>query len=159
MSSSSITPLLRYRDPQMAARWLCRAFGFRINKVDDQAGKLPQFITLDAGESTILIGPAFGTLLDDWLVQPEDVGGLGTQVCYLTVDDITEHRAAAVAAGATIEKGPMSNEDGSTYYICRDLEGHIWSFGTHALSPAQSAPIRLWQQLKNYVGANGQQLH
>ena len=142
MSASAVAPLLRYRDPNKAADWLCRAFGFKIDTVEREADGSLRFISLNAGNSSILVGPAGGTQLDEWLVQPDDIGGYGTQTCYLQVDDIAAHRAAAEAAGARIEMEPMIDEDGSAYYVCRDPEGHLWSFGTHSFTREKpAAPV------------------
>ena len=95
-----VAPFLRYRHPEQSAAWLERAFGFeRGDIVSDAAGEV-EHISMRAGESVVIIGRTSGTQFDDLLVQPIDVGGLGTQTCYLAVDNIESHFARAQTAGA-----------------------------------------------------------
>ncbi|NJO22021.1 MAG: hypothetical protein HC868_02560 [Sphingomonadales bacterium] len=64
------------------------------------------------------------------MVQPDHAGQACTQVCYLAVPDVDAHYRRAAIAGATIELAPGSDGLGGDFYTCRDLEGHLWSFGT-----------------------------
>ena len=150
MFTSEITPYLCYREPDIAADWLCRAFGLSLeNAVRDVDGRVI-YISLRAGESRILVGPTSGTRFDGLVTQPQDNGGKGTTICYLSVSDVSEHRQSAAAAGAQIELEPVHNDSGQQYYLCRDIEGHLWSFGsqvfgTNALDVSQRnrpAPVR-----------------
>ena len=54
-----------------------------------------------------------------------------TQSAYVLVDDCDRHHARAVSAGADVVKPPEDQDYGGRLYICRDLEGHVWSFGTY----------------------------
>ena len=91
MTASTVTPVLRYGDPLMAAEWLSRAFGFDVEHVARAADGEIEYISLRAGDSSVLIGPADGAPFDELLVQPGEIGGAGTQTCYLNVADIEEH--------------------------------------------------------------------
>jgi uncharacterized glyoxalase superfamily protein PhnB len=127
---TKITPVLRYRNPRTAARWLCEAFGFHEHDTAQEADGQVRYVLLRLGDSFVLVRPVANLGFDDLLVQPEAVGGANTQVCYVTVSDADEHRARAGAAGARIEIEPQDDGLGGQFYTCRDLEGHLWGFGT-----------------------------
>ncbi|MFM9848641.1 MAG: VOC family protein [Hyphomicrobiaceae bacterium] len=128
--ASQIVPVLRYKDVEQAAGWLCRAFRFRRRRVvKDEAGDI-SYILLTCGRSTLLIRPVSNTEFDDLMVQPENAGTASTQVCYLAVSDLDAHCRRADTAGARIELAPGSDGFGGGFYTCRDLDGHLWSFGT-----------------------------
>lgn len=98
-----------------------------------------RYIALRLGNSIVLVRPVANTVLDDHMVQPETIGGANTQVCYLTVADVTEHHARAARAGAKIELEPQDDGLGGRFYSCRDLEGHLWTFGTRTYGVAVDA--------------------
>jgi uncharacterized glyoxalase superfamily protein PhnB len=66
------------------------------------------------------------------LQQPLSVeGSVVSQSPYIIVEDVDEHYARAIAAGAEIVI-PIKDEDyGGRDYSCRDPEGFLWSFGTY----------------------------
>ena len=85
----------------------------------------------------IMLGSArddeFGTLQ----TTPEKVGGVGTQSPYIIVADADAHHARAARAGADVVR-PVRDEDyGGRGYSCRDLEGHLWNFGTYDPWPSE----------------------
>jgi uncharacterized glyoxalase superfamily protein PhnB len=127
---TKITPVLRYRNPRTAARWLCDAFGFREHDAAEEPGGHLKYVVLRLGSSFVLVRPVADLGFDDLLVQPEAVGGANTQVCYVTVADVDAHRVRAEAGGARIEIEPQDDGLGGHFYTCRDIEGHLWSFGT-----------------------------
>lgn len=128
--ASQIVPVLRYKDVELAAGWLCRAFGFRRRRVVRDAAGDVSYILLACGRSTLLIRPVSNSDFDDLMVQPENAGQASTQVCYLVVSDLDAHYRRAAIAGADIELAPRSDGLRGMFYSCRDLEGHLWSFGT-----------------------------
>ncbi|MGH9673202.1 MAG: VOC family protein, partial [Bryobacteraceae bacterium] len=73
------------------------------------------------------------------MVQPEAIGGANTQTCYLTIPDVASHHARAEGAGAKVVIEPQDDGLGGRVYTCRDLEGHLWSFGTRTYGVAQEA--------------------
>jgi uncharacterized glyoxalase superfamily protein PhnB len=137
--AAAITPVLRYRDAGKAALWLCEAFGFREHDRAQALDGRVRFVSLRLGDSFVLVRPVGGSSLDDLMVQPEAVGGASTQTCYLTIPDAVEHRNRAKAAGAKIDIEPQDDGLGGRFYTCRDLEGHLWSFGTRTYGAAQEA--------------------
>ena len=54
-----------------------------------------------------------------------------TQAVYVYVPDIDAHFARAEAAGAEIVVPLKETDYGSREYSARDLEGHLWHFGTY----------------------------
>ena len=59
-----------------------------------------------------------------WLDNPWVIDGV-----FVEVDDVEAHHARAVAAGATILRGPEEPGVGYRIYTAEDLEGHRWMFG------------------------------
>jgi uncharacterized glyoxalase superfamily protein PhnB len=49
----------------------------------------------------------------------------------VAVDDIDAQSARAKAAGAEIVRVLNDTDYGSREYSARDVEGHLWSFGTY----------------------------
>jgi uncharacterized glyoxalase superfamily protein PhnB len=125
-----IVPAIRYRDPVTMVNWLCLAFGFeRQQVVTGEDGSFVQ-AALRFGEGVLIVGAVRGSLYDSLMVQPDEIGGLETQSCYLPVLDADSHYARAKAAGAEIVFDLEADGEGGRGYTCRDPEGHIWSFGT-----------------------------
>ena len=126
----SITPVLRYRDPRGAAEWLCRALGFKHDHTSEGPGGEAHYISLRLGDCFVLVCPVANSVLHELMVQPAEVGGANTQMCYVAVQDLDAHSTRALAAGARIELGPEDDGAGGRFYLCRDPEGHLWSIGT-----------------------------
>ena len=119
-----------YREPEQSAKWLCEAFGFSIYHVAKQPNGEIQYISLKLGRNFVLINPAGGAVFADLLVGPESVGKRTTQTCYVNVSEIEMHFAQSKLSGAEIALEPETDSDGSSFYMCRDPEGHLWIFGT-----------------------------
>ena len=139
MSVVMSTAVLPYQDPEKAAEWLCAAFGFNVHHVAKEPNGAIQYISLKLGRNFVLINPAGGPVFADLLVDPESVGKRATQTCYVNVAEIEVHFAQAKLSGAEIALEPETDSDGSTFYMCRDPEGHLWIFGTrqYAAEPEQ----------------------
>ncbi|NJO22196.1 MAG: hypothetical protein HC868_03680 [Sphingomonadales bacterium] len=135
----TITPVLRYHDPKGAAEWLCRALGFDHDHTSEGPDGQAQYISLRFGDCFVLICPAANSVLHHLMVQPAEVGGANTQMCYVTVQDLDAHSQRARAAGATIELDPEDDGAGGRFYLCRDPEGHLWSIGTRTHGQQRAA--------------------
>jgi uncharacterized glyoxalase superfamily protein PhnB len=61
---------------------------------------------------------------------PGALGGIN-QCLYVTVEDPDAHYERAKAAGAKIVIEPFDTDYGARNYCARDLEGHLWTFGTY----------------------------
>lgn len=129
--SGGIVPVLRYRDVRGAVNWLCTAFGFQQHRLlEDEDGSV-RYAQLACGNSMVMLCPVGGSAFDAYMAQPAEQGGFETQVCYVFVRDARAHQAQASAAGAEIVLDLDGGEGRGRGYSCRDIEGHIWSFGTY----------------------------
>ena len=54
-----------------------------------------------------------------------------TSRIYMIVEDIEGHYEKTKAAGANIVLDIKGEDHGGRGYTCKDLEGHIWSFGSY----------------------------
>ena len=63
--------------------------------------------------------------------QPDEIGGAETQFAYLIVSDAAAVYTRAKAAGAEIVMEIKDENYGGRGFSCRDLEGHLWNFGTY----------------------------
>lgn len=110
---ATIIPSLRYRDAHAAIEWLCRAFGFEKHAVYAD-GDVVHHAQLVFGNGMIMLGSvANDSAFGKRIAQPDDIGGRETQCAYIIVDDYEE------------------KDYGSAGYSCRDIEGHLWSFGSY----------------------------
>jgi uncharacterized glyoxalase superfamily protein PhnB len=128
---ATIIPSLRYRDALTAIDWLCRAFGFEKQAVYVE-DEIVQHAQLVFGNSMIMLGSVDNA--SPWgkrITQPDEIGGCETQCAYVIVTDCDAHYAQAVAAGAVIIDALETKDYGGKGYSCRDLEGHLWSFGDY----------------------------
>lgn len=128
---ANIVPAMRYRDAKKAIEWLCEAFGFEKSFVVPGEGDRINHAQLTFGNGMIMVGSTGKSEFDKLMKQPEDIGGCETQSCYVIVEDADAHYKNAKAAGAQIVMELRDEFYGGREYTCRDLEGHIWSFGTY----------------------------
>jgi uncharacterized glyoxalase superfamily protein PhnB len=143
---ASVIPTVRYRDVPKAVDWLSRAFGMKVHRVVTDASGAPRYAELTVGAGMLMVAPIEDTPFGRMMVQPDEIGGVETQVCYLCVDDARVHAARARAAGAIIVIEPDDEANKGRGYSCRDPEGHVWNFGVYdpwGRQPA-SAPTRRW---------------
>jgi uncharacterized glyoxalase superfamily protein PhnB len=114
-TKATVIPSIRYRDEPAAIEWLCRAFGFEKQLVvADQDGTIAH-AQLSFGNGMIIIG----SLPDSEFST------------YVVVSDPDVLYARAKAAGAEIVREIKDEDYGGRGFTCRDLEGHLWSFGTY----------------------------
>ena len=128
-SGGRIIPALRYRNAAAAIDWLCTAFGFQRKMVVPGDGGRIAHAELTLGNGMIMLGDVeteYGRL-----VAAPEKGQPVTQGIYVVVDDADAHCARAKAAGAEIVIDIKTEDYGGRDYTCRDLEGHVWTFGTY----------------------------
>lgn len=138
-----MTPVLRYRNPGAAARWLCEAFGFQEHESAQESDRHVKYILLRLADNYVLVRPVSSSVFDDLMVEPSAVGGGNTHVLYVPIPDAELHCARAQAAGAKVELEPQDDGLGGRFYTCRDPEGHLWSFGTKTYGMAGAARTAL----------------
>jgi uncharacterized glyoxalase superfamily protein PhnB len=108
--------IVRYENARAAMAWLEEAFGFVTRDVFEGEGDTVGFAEM-----------AFGN----------DVIGTGTKrpglqhAIAVYVEDIDAHYERAKAGGVEIVQELEDTEFGARIYVCRDVGGHTWSFGTY----------------------------
>jgi PhnB protein len=113
----NLFPALRFEDEPIAMEWLERAFGFQRHAVyTDDDGTIVH-AELKLGPGVMMLGSP-----------PED--RLGFSI-YVWVEDLDSHYARASAAGAEIVRPLADTSYGTREYGARDLDGHLWYFGTY----------------------------
>ena len=127
---ATVIPSLRYRNAAGAIEWLCQAFGFEKHVVYAGEGNVIHHAQLTSGNGMIMLGSVSDSDFAKFMKQPDEIGGAETIACYLIVADADAHYSRAKAAGAQILIDIKTESYGGRGYTCKDLEGHIWSFGT-----------------------------
>ena len=130
-TTSNLIPCLRYRDVPTALEWLCRVFDFEQRRVveDPQVGII--HAELGFGSGMLMLGPVTDSLYGRQVRQPDEVGGVSTQSIYIIVNSADALYTKAKAAGAKIVIELKDEDYGGRGFSCRDLEGHLWNFGTY----------------------------
>ncbi len=122
--SPDVCPVLRYRDGRSAIDWLIRAFGFRSQfeaaSTDD-----------GVGHAELAFGRGMLMLAGNRRPDPANPWSTERGGVYVVVNEIDAHYARAMAAGAEIAMPLADTDYGARQYSVRDLEGHLWSFGTY----------------------------
>jgi len=127
MSDSNIIPALSYKDALEAIEWLCNALGFEKKVVYESDG-IVHHAQLTFGNGMIMISSRRDTIYHQQVVRPMDINGMNTQGVYLFVDDIKQHYEQVCSKKVEIVV-PYEEAPHGAGYTCRDLEGHLWSFG------------------------------
>jgi uncharacterized glyoxalase superfamily protein PhnB len=114
MPSSTVIPVLGYRDVREAVTWLCRAFGFveRLRIGDHRA----QLVVGDG--SVVVTGLPGGG---------EAAGPPGSSV-MVRVTGIDAHFERAAEAGAKVLSPPADYRYGERQYTVADPGGQVWTF-------------------------------
>jgi uncharacterized glyoxalase superfamily protein PhnB len=131
LPAPTLLPLMRYRDLMAAIKWLEEAFGFEKQVAVSDADGNVIYAQMTYGTGMIMLGAVRDTDLDKLMRQPDEVGGVETQSCYVVVEAADAHYARAKNLGAEIVLEIKSDGFGRRGYSCRDPQGHIWNFGTY----------------------------
>ncbi len=111
----NIYPFMRFADADAALEWLSRAFGFEERVAYRSEEGVVDHAEISLGPGIVMFGP----------------GDPASQGVYVAVEDADAHYERAKAAGAEIVRELEDTDYGSREYTARDLEGHVWSFGTY----------------------------
>jgi len=122
----TIFPILRYNDARGAIQSLCATFGFVELFSVPESGPSVRHAQLKLGTNVVMLG---SVRPDDGMVSPQVIG-TATQALYVYVEDLDKHFERARLAGAQIVSPPMETDFGAREYHARDVEGHLWTFGT-----------------------------
>ena len=126
LGEAMIMPSLRYKDGPAAVEWLCAAFGFEKHLVVPGPEGEIAHAQLIYRNSMIMLGSAS----DSFKVPPAEIGA-EPQSIYVIVEDVDAHCGRARDAGAEILMEPTDQDYGGRLYSCRDLEQHLWNFGSY----------------------------
>ena len=127
----TIFPILRYDDARGAIQSLCATFGFVQLFSVPESGQVVRHAQLRLGTNLIMLGSVRS---GDGMVSPQALGAVTQAICVY-VEDIDGHFERAQAAGAEILSPLRDTDFGSREYHVRDLEGHLWTFGTYLPNP------------------------
>jgi uncharacterized glyoxalase superfamily protein PhnB len=128
---ATVIPCLRYRDAPAAIEWLCRVFGFEEQLVVPNEDGTIAHAQLSFGNGMIMLGSASDSGFGRLMKLPDEIGGAETQTAYVVVSDADLVYRQAKEAGAEILLDIKDEDYGGRGFTCRDLEGHIWNFGTY----------------------------
>lgn len=128
----SFTPVVFYRDPMAALKWLEGAFGFETNLlVTDASGRVGH-AEMSFGDGHIGVGEEWGAaelIGPAKMRSPASTDNVATQFIRVALESgIDEHCAKAEAAGARVTQRPADQFYGARVYRALDLEGHVWCF-------------------------------
>ena len=128
MSTQDIFPALRNRDADAALAWLTEAFGTDERDVYRDGDGSIRNAELKLGDGLIMSGSyhEYGFLGGS----PPDRRA-GTISLYIAVGDPDAVHTRAMRAGAEVVRELTATDYGSREFSVRDLEGNLWSFGTH----------------------------
>ena len=126
-----IIPCLRYRKAPEAIDWLCNTFGFEKHLVVPGENDSVAHAQLTFGNSMVMLSSVQDSEFGRLMKQPDEMAGGETQTSYVIVADADAHCTKAKAAGAEIVMEIKDEDYGGRGYSCRDLEGHLWSFGSY----------------------------
>jgi uncharacterized glyoxalase superfamily protein PhnB len=125
----NIFPEIVYDDAPAALEWLAHAFGFVKGEVIEGPDGTIAHAEMHLGPGTIM--PKSPMAETEFGMQsPRRLGGIN-QCLYVAVKNPDAHYERAKAAGAEIVMEPFDTDYGARNYCARDLEGHLWSFGTY----------------------------
>ena len=122
----TIFPILRYNDARGAIQFICTAFGFIELFSVPESGSVVRHAQLRLGTNIIMIG---SVRPNEGITSPQVLGAT-TQALCVYVEDLDAHYEQACLAGADITIPPRDTDFGSREYHVRDIEGHLWAFGT-----------------------------
>lgn len=128
---ATVIPCLRYRDAPAAIEWLCRVFGFEEQLVVPNEDGSIAHAQLSFGNGMIMLASTSDSEFGRLMKLPGEIGGAETQTAYVIVSDADLVYRQARAADAEIILDIKDEDYGGRGFSCRDLEGHIWNFGTY----------------------------
>ena len=126
-SFGDIYPTLTYDDARAAIDWLERVFGFVARLVVPGENDTVRHSELSFGDGVVMVS---SPKADMNRVGPKSLDGASQGPC-VRVDDVDAHYQIAKAAGAEIVRDLQDEDYGSRGYIAKDIEGHVWYFGTY----------------------------
>ena len=119
--TTTISPVVHYRDLAGGARFLVEAFGFVQHQAHAGDGGAVQYVEVSLDGAPLGLGVTTeGSMFDT-----------GPAVVYISLDDVDGMHERARGAGAEILMAPTDQDYGSRDFVARDPEGNVWCFGTY----------------------------
>lgn len=110
--------------------WLAEAFGFTVKEVVE-ADQQVVFAEMRFRDGLFYL--SLDRLDDKYgMHSPIALNGTNQCVCVVLPGEVDRHCERARSAGARIVTEPYDTHFGSRDFVCLDLEGHVWTFGTYA---------------------------
>ena len=133
ITKANVIPCLRYRDAPAAIDWLCATFGFDKHLVVPGENNTIVHAQLSFGNGMIMLGSTarIDNQYSKLITQPEDIGGAQTQTTYVVVADADAVYERVKRTGVEIVMDIKDEDYGGRGFTCRDIEQHLWSFGTY----------------------------
>src|SRR5262249_47312625 len=123
-------PAVRYDDANRAIDWLKTALGFEERQVYRDGSGVVEHAELRLAGNLIMLGTARE---DAYVKSPRSLGAVTSSI-YIALEtpaDVDQLHARATKKGAEIIRELCDTDYGSHEFGVRDLEGHLWSFGTY----------------------------
>jgi len=118
--TTTINPVVHFRDLAAGSRFLVEAFGFEQKAAHQAEDGSLQYVELALNGAPLGLGPTTeGSMFDT-----------GPAVVYISLDDVDSMHDRAKAAGAEILMPPTDQDYGSRDFVAKDAEGNVWCFGT-----------------------------
>lgn len=118
--TTTINPVVHYRDLTAGARFLVDSFGFVQHQANEDDDGTIQYVELSLNGAPLGLGPyTEGSMFDT-----------GPAVVYISLDEIDSVYERAAAAGAEVLMEPTDQDYGSRDFVAKDHEGNVWCFGT-----------------------------
>lgn len=130
-NNASIIPVIQYKNAKKTIEWICESFGFEKHLVVQGEGNTIIHAQLTYGNSMIMLSSENNNEYGKLIKAPNSLNGINTQTPYIIVEKVDEHYKNAVNKGAEILLEIKDEEYGGRGYTCKDIEGHIWSFGSY----------------------------
>jgi uncharacterized glyoxalase superfamily protein PhnB len=119
MTHPTVFPTLRYADAPRAIDWLVDVLGAERHAVHANDDGTIAHAEVAFGNGIVMLGSARNGA-------PPSRGSI-----YVVVDDPDARYERARAAGAEVVRELQDTDYGSREFGVRDLEGHVWHFGTY----------------------------
>lgn len=110
---AQIIPELAYPDVLAATQWLSNAFGFSVR------------LRMGAHRAQLVFGSGAVVVREGDALQP---GASPSHAVMVRVENVDEHHARALSAGARVSGPPTTHPYGERQYSAQDLAGHWWVF-------------------------------
>ncbi|MCD2259989.1 VOC family protein [Psychroserpens luteolus] len=130
-TKACIIPVIQYKNAKVAIEWICESFGFEKHLVVQGDDNTIIHAQLTYGNSMIMLSSENNNEYGKLIKTPNSLNGINTQAPYIIVEKIDEHYKNAVAKGVKILIEIKDEAYGGRGYTCKDIEDHIWSFGSY----------------------------